>query len=88
MKMTTTGIPKMKTKTKKMPKFKPTVEILVPQENWNDIRNYIKALKIRHSPFMSTWKGYRVKLEVSENQELMLRMNGNIPYIEKIVAND
>lgn len=69
-----------------MPKFKPTIEILVKNENWDAVRLYIKALNIRHSPFLSTWKGYVVKLEASENQELMLAMNGNVARIEKIVA--
>jgi hypothetical protein len=83
--MNTTGTPKMK--TKKMPKFKPTVEIIVKNEHWDDIRKYIKTLNIRHGPFLTTWKGYIVKLQVNENQELLLAMNGNIQSVEKIVAN-
>lgn len=67
-------------------KFKPTIEILVKSQHWDSIRSYIKSGKIRHSPFNHTWKGYVVQLEATENQELMLMMNGNVAQIKKIVA--
>lgn len=75
---------------KNKPKMKPTVELLIKHECWDDVRKMIKLLNIRHSPFVRTYKGFSLKLEASENQILMLQMNGNInivKYLQQTVAS-
>lgn len=71
----------------KMKKMKPTIRIVFEHRQFDDVIKTIKTMKLRHSPFLRTWKEYYTDLELTPHQKTLMLLNGNIK-IDKYYNED